>query len=174
MVWDFETAFVFTVGVGALLLYLWAKYYSSDFDFNDPRGKAFKASVVFCALFLICGFDIVCGFVAPAEIRGQVSQVELESAGRSDHSNFEITSQDGLQVRIASAHNLVALLSIGENLRVTYNPWSSFPYKIECLEGSRSKVLLSNPRHRFIDWIFLLVFVIGGAYSLRSFRMDAP
>lgn len=167
MIWDLENIFFLMVVLLALVLCLWARYYG-------PKGRSFIVLVLLFAVSLLCAFEILAGLVAPSEIRGQVSQVNLQSAGKYDSSKFEVTSPSGLRVRISSKHNLVALLTVGESLDVSYSRWTSRPYRIERLEGSQRQLLLAAPQHSAIAWIFLLLAVALGASNLRRFRLGAP
>ena len=170
MIWDVENVFSWAVVFMFLVLYLWAKWRSRrSLGWSDAKARAF-AALWFCLGFSLLGlFEGAAEFVAPANIEGAVSRVELQPSGKLDRSNFEITSLDGRSARIASGHDLVRQLETGERVDVVYNPWTSSPYNIRVFDGAASGVLLREDQHDVLRWVVFFVAVLAAARYLRRF-----
>jgi hypothetical protein len=171
MTWDLEDIALWAVGLLVLCLYLWAKYRSGrSLGWSDAKAKAFSALCLSAGLSFLGAFEVAASLAAPAEIEGAIARTYLHASGKYDHSNFDVRSFDGHLVNIASAHNFVQLLETGETVDVLYNRWTSFPYKVERLDGTQRQLLLKNDRHDALNWVIFLGAAVGGAYYARKFR----
>jgi hypothetical protein len=181
MTWDFEDIFFVAVISSCFLLVLWLISCRSRLRWSNSRVGAFYLSVYCFGAILLLLFEIAMSFVGPAEIQGQVSQLNLRfPMGRNgDHSRFEVTSPNGLRLKLASENHIAEHLRIGETVYVRYNPLASEPEKVERLDGPNPRVLFDSRNKaifRFfplINFAMLLVMATGAIYGIRKFRLTA-
>jgi hypothetical protein len=179
MIWDLEDI-VFTAVISTgVLLFLWMIVRRSRLKWSRGKVEGFCLAVYCFGVALIVLFELMTTVAGrPAEIQGQVSQVNLRyPPGRNgDHSQFEVTSPNGLTVKLLSERHIAERLKIGDVLYVRYDPLTSEPEKVERLDGATRQVLFDYrdvPIFRIftpINCALLVAAAMGGIYGVRKFR----
>jgi hypothetical protein len=158
------------------LLQIWVRYRRG---YSDRKAAALFLVVLCSAYFLLFLFiAIEPSLAAPAEIEGRVSRVDLRyPIGRTgDHSQFEVTSQNGLRVELDSEHHLAEGFRPGEALYVRYDPLTLDPYTVERVDGSNRQLLFENHPPRWMmpaDLAMLALLAVVAIYHARKLRPAA-
>ena len=172
-----DSPFIFLIAVLTLstLLSAWGRYRRG---YSSTQASALFF-VVFCsAYFLLFLFFVMePSLAAPAEIEGRVSQVNLRFlfGMTGDHGQFEVTSANGLRIKLDSENHIADGLQTGETLYVRYDPLTFDPYTIERLDGSNRQLLFENYPLRWMvaaNYVMLFLLATVGIYHVRKLRLD--
>jgi hypothetical protein len=176
MIWDFEDIFFVTVFSCYLVLILWMIFRGSSLRWSNSKVAAFYLSLHCFAFFLIFLFWSATSFLPRAEIRGQVSQVNLHYPFPLErHRQFEVTSLKGLRVTIVSERHIAEALRIGEPIYVRYDPVTSEPESVERFDGASRQTVFDSQNFpilrsfRVANYGFLAATAIGFLYGIRKF-----
>jgi hypothetical protein len=181
MIWDFEDIFFAAVISCYLVLVLGLILRRSSLRWGNRKVAAFYLSVHCFAFFLIFLFWSATSLLPCAEIQGQVSQVNLRYPFPLErHRQFQVTSPNGLRVKVVSEHHLAELLRIGEIVYVRYDPVTSEPESVARLDGPNRQLLFDSQNYpifrilRLSDYPVLLAIAIAGIYGVRKFQRGDP
>jgi hypothetical protein len=159
------------------LLWLWVRYRRG---YSSGRANALYVLVLCSGYFLLLlFFAIEPSLAPPAEIDGRVSQVYLRyPIGRTgDHSQFDVTSPNGLRVKLDSERHVAETLRTGDTVYVRYDPLTLDPLRVERLDGSTRLLLVDYHPPRWMtisNWAMLPMFAIGIYSGARGLRSDVP